>query len=180
MSVPKTINLLSKEGFEHTPLGKVLTWALTAGRVIVIFTELVVIIAFLSRFMLDRKLTDLYETNAASRLQIESQGFFEKQFRNTQARLALYKKLASSQGKAANTISNIASLLPQGVVLSKISIQDNDLSANGEALSEGGLSGFIKALSDSQKFSEVKLSNINLTAEGGQEKIKFQTSAKIK
>jgi len=55
------IELLPREEWEETSFGKFLKWLLTVGRYIVIFTELVVILAFLSRFKLDRDLTDLYK-----------------------------------------------------------------------------------------------------------------------
>jgi hypothetical protein len=58
----KEINLLPKEEFEKKPLGKFLVWALSIGRYIVIFTELIVILAFLSRFKLDRDLADLNQS----------------------------------------------------------------------------------------------------------------------
>jgi hypothetical protein len=56
------INLLPREEFEKKPIGKFLTWALSIGRYIIIFTELIVILAFLSRFKLDRDLSDLNQS----------------------------------------------------------------------------------------------------------------------
>ena len=58
---PIEINLLGQEDLKHTPQGRILNWALTYGRDIMIGTEIVVLLAFISRFSLDRKLTDLKE-----------------------------------------------------------------------------------------------------------------------
>src|SRR3990167_9181041 len=89
----KTINLLVLEGFEHSPVGKVLHWLLSAGRTIVIFTELIVIISFLSRFWLDRTLTDLSEQNNNKRAQIEASRQFEENFKSVQQRLSLVNQI---------------------------------------------------------------------------------------
>ena len=54
------INLL-KNSSDQSPLDRITDWALTYGRYIMIGTEIVVLLAFISRFSLDRKLTDLKE-----------------------------------------------------------------------------------------------------------------------
>ena len=55
------INLLGSQDLEHTPWGRIVAWATTYGRYIMITTEIIVLLAFISRFSLDRKNTDLTE-----------------------------------------------------------------------------------------------------------------------
>ena len=55
------INLLSKKDLEEKALGRFLKWSLSFGRYIIVGTEIIVLIAFFSRFKLDRQLTDLHE-----------------------------------------------------------------------------------------------------------------------
>ena len=82
MAAPKSeIELLPQEGWEKGTLGKLLKWALTAGRYIVIVTELAVIMAFLSRFKFDRELTDLHEEIKQKQAVIQSAQSFETEFR---------------------------------------------------------------------------------------------------
>jgi Tfp pilus assembly protein PilN len=175
----RSINLLQREGFEYTLVGKILGWALTIGRAIVILTELVVIVGFLSRFILDRRLNDLVELNQSKRLQIEAQSTFEKQFRSFQDRILSYKSFLSLPRKS-EMINEIASYLPAGVILTQLSIQEKSISLSGEALSEGGLAGFVKTLGESKKFINIKLGNVRLGSEGGQEKIFFSLTGEIK
>lgn len=174
MSAPKRreINLLTRRGFENALLGKIINWALSAGRIIVIVTELIVIAAFLSRFWLDRTLTDLNEQNTALKSQVEAFSSFEKEFRSFQERLALYKNLAGSQIKYSKTIKEIASSLPAEVALTNISVSENSIEIKGKALSEGGLLGFIKALGGAQTVKDIKLADLSLEARG-QELISF-------
>ena len=56
---PVPINLLPKTEFELSFWGRFIKWALSTGRYIIILTELVVIIAFMSRFKLDRDASDV-------------------------------------------------------------------------------------------------------------------------
>lgn len=169
MAAPtKRVNLAIREGFEYSTLGKILAWSLSTGRVIVILTELVVILAFLSRFWLDRQLTDLNEQNTSKKRQIEAAAKFEGEFRQAQKRLAAYQKFISSGPGAADIVREAASLLPAGVTLTRIFLAEQDLTFSGDALSEEGLAGFIHALSSSGHLKDIKLTSVSLATEGGQ------------
>ncbi len=158
----KKINLLIQEGFEHSQTGKVLAWLLSAGRAIVIITELIVITAFLSRFWLDRQLTDLIEGNSAKKTQVEASTNFEADFQNTQTRLAAVKLIDNAKILPREYIKEVTRLLPAEVVLSDISYNENKVSVTGLSLNEAGLAGFMKSLEESNKFSSVSLVNIAL------------------
>ncbi len=160
----KSVNLLLREGFEYSTLGRVLTWGLSVGRVIVIITELIVIVAFLSRFWLDRTLTDLNAENAAKKRQVEAVSKFENTFRLAQARLETFKTV-SAKTEYADRVSKITSLLPLGVTLSKIGFLKREMNLNGTALSESGLAGFIKALNESGEFQDITLLSLTLETE---------------
>ena len=60
----KEISLLPEEktGLQST-LEKAFDWLVNTGRWIIVFTELIVILAFLSRFWLDQRLADIYAKN---------------------------------------------------------------------------------------------------------------------
>lgn len=173
MSAPskKTINLLANEGFEHTQLGKLLAWLLSAGRTIVVITEVIVITAFLSRFWLDKTLTDLNEENTAKKNQIEASGAFEKDFRAVQARLTAEKTLESNRTNAIRIVKDLARLLPAGVLLTNISFSNDQVVLRGEALSEGGVAGFIKAL-DQNGYKNPAISELAIGT-AGQQTISF-------
>lgn len=174
MAAPKKreINLLKQRRFEDTLPGKVLHWALSAGRVIVIITELVVIAAFLSRFWLDRMLTDLNEQNTALKSQVEAFSSFENEFRSLQERLSLYKNLVSSQSKYPKLVKEVASSLPAEVALTSLTVSENAIELKGKSISEGGLAGFIKALGGAQTIKDIKLADLSLET-GEQQLISF-------
>src|SRR3990167_1085348 len=100
MAAPKEkalINLLPQEEFESSTFGRVLKWLLSSFRIMVIITELVVMTAFLSRFWLDAKTTDLNDSIKQKQAVIESQNNFEKEFRKTQNRLVIFKEVTEAQ-----------------------------------------------------------------------------------
>lgn len=179
MAAPKKINLLVREGFAHTTAGKVLSWALSAGRTIVIITELVVIVAFLSRFWFDRQLTDLSDRNKVKKAQIEASATFEKDFRSIQSRLLAYKELVNQKTDAAALLRQVANVLPADTVLTEFYFTNQQLTLRGIALTEAGLSGFINGLEKSEKFSKVALDELSL-AGADKRSLSFTIIAEIK
>lgn len=161
------INLLSESRFEKSAWGKFLKWALTFGRWVVIFTELVVILAFLSRFKLDRDLTDLYERIEQKQAIIESARSFEEEFRLLQKKIKIIKELEEGQLKSESLLLSLASLLPNDIYLENLSLEAGTLNLTAKALSENSLRRFLNQLISSEEFSQVSLGKTEkITKEG--------------
>lgn len=158
------INLLFKEGFEHTTGGRVLNWAVSAGRAIVVLTEVVVIVAFLSRFWLDRTLTNLNEDNDKKRAQVELSKSFEADFRDVQMRLASYKTITSRNFKVSNVVEEVGQYLPEDIVLTSVTVTEDNVELKGRAFTDGGLAILLKAIGDSKKYASVSLADIMVTS----------------
>lgn len=175
MAAPKVkkVNLLIREGFEYSTAGKTLSWLLSAGRAIVIFTELVVIIAFLSRFWLDRQLTDLVEANAAKTSQIQASKTFENDFRSVQTRLTTYQNIDNSKLGSAKLIKQFSGLLPADVQIEQIVASPGKVKLTGITLSEAGLAGFLKAIDSQGNFKNAALTDVSLKT-GGQKVIAWE------
>lgn len=175
MAAPKKqITLLPGE--ELTTLGRVLHWALNTGRLIVIVTELAVILAFLSRFWLDRVLTDLNEQIEQKANLLRANQAFERQFRHSQARLATIREI-SSQPDFAKLTNSVLSRVPPEVRLEQISVSQGNLQITGTSLSESGVEVFILGLEDA-KLGEVSLSQLGVAQEVAG--IKFAIAIKTK
>ncbi|MBU1129800.1 hypothetical protein KKE45_00570, partial [Patescibacteria group bacterium] len=89
----KEISFLPKHQDNHSFIAKLVRWVTTVGRSVIIFTELIVIAAFVSRFWLDRKNSDLSESIRQQKAILESTAPFEKDFLILQNRLKAIKKL---------------------------------------------------------------------------------------
>lgn len=158
----KNINLLVREGFEYSTAGKVLNWLLSTGRIIVILTELVVIIAFLSRFFLDKTLNDLSEQNASRRAQIEASAEFEKDFKSIQSRLGIIKKANEIKIDSADLVTTVSQLLPSDINLTSFALDNNHLQIQGVSQSELGIAGLVFSLDTSKKFINTNLADLTL------------------
>jgi len=138
-----SVNLLDQEELEHSPLGRIVTWAITYGRYIMIGTEVIVLLAFISRFSLDRKLTDINEEIAQKQAIIEANAPFEREIRALQDQLVKMKALLSDQAKIPEILSLMQSALPPDVYLGTLSVNNNKLSASAVAGTTAGFSQFL-------------------------------------
>ena len=161
--MPKTvsfdINLAPKDPFFETALGKLLKWALSVGRYIVIFTEIIVIISFVSRFTLDRQITDLNNAITQKQNVIGSFGDLENNIRTTQKVIEDYKQIEQST-EILNTFPALAEVTPPGVTLRQLNIRPTQVAISGTTFSQENLNTLINNLTLSQYFSEVEVNRI--------------------
>ena len=162
MAKKKTgINLLPQEEFEASITGRVLHWAMTTFRYIVIVTEMIVMGAFLSRFWLDAQNSDLNDLIDIKAAQIETQSEFEKEFRNTQVRLNIFQAL-NKEKRTSELMSMITTQIPDGVRLQSLSFtnQDNSAQIKGISGTEVGIAQFIANLKSNKAFKKIELNQI--------------------
>ncbi|KPJ70336.1 hypothetical protein AMJ51_02260 [Microgenomates bacterium DG_75] len=179
MAAPKTkIEFLPQEDWEQTSFGKFLKWLLTVGRYIVIFTELIVILAFLSRFKLDHDLTDLYKQIENKQAIIQNSAEFETEFRFLQKRLSTIQGLREEQLKTAQLMEEISALTPIDVSFSDLSVTGDKASFTASALSEAGLATFINNLKKSTRFTDLNIGSLSL-GEGKGVGISFTLKSQI-
>lgn len=154
------INLLPQEEFAASTFGRILAWAVGALRIIVIITEMVVMVAFLSRFWLDARATDLNDEIEQKSAIISSQKELEKSFRDAQQKLRVVSTLAAGT-KIAPLFTSAASTLPVDVTLSSISAAEGKLQVRANSLTEESISQFIVNLESKSEFSTVTLNQVS-------------------
>ncbi len=174
----RSIELLPREEWEKTSFGQILKWTLTVGRWIVITTELVVILAFLSRFKLDRDLSNLYEDIKQKQIIIESVREFEDNFRFLQKRLATIEGLEKKELAAGEIMDQITLLTPVDVSFADLNIDDHQVSLLATALSEQGLATFLNNLKQAPQFKNLVISNVSSGTEQGVG-IQFELKAEL-
>jgi len=156
-----SINLLPKDGFEFSIVGKVLKWATTAGRVLVVLTEFVVLLAFASRFYFDRKLSDLGEVLIQKEVQIAAYADVETKMRKVLAKQQPIETLQKTGIGFSNKIDNLTQILPQGTVLDSLSLDINGLRITGRSQSEYGFAQFVGGI---KKMPNIKTINMGDTS----------------
>jgi len=155
-----TINLLGDSDMEHTPVGRIVNWAITYGRYIMIGTEIVVLLAFISRFSLDRKLTDLKEEVSQKQDIIEANLPFEKDVRILQDKLAKIKTLIAAPVKPLDALTIFQTILPQGVYLSSYDLNKDKLLIQATAGSTQSFAQFMTNLQSSKYLTAIDIGDI--------------------
>jgi len=153
------INLAPKDPFFETALGKVLKWALSVGRYIVIFTEIVVIMSFVSRFTLDRQITDLNNSINQKQSVIESFGDLEMNVRTAQRLVEEYKQVEQSS-EILTTFPALTQVTPPGISLRQLIIRSNQISVTGTTFSQDTLNTLINNITVSPFFTDVEVTKI--------------------
>lgn len=163
-SVNFTINFVPKDPFFESILGRTLKWALSVGRYLVIFTELVVIMSFATRFNLDRQVTDLNDALNRKKLVIESYGTLETDYRLIQNRLADISQI-DQQANIADTFPKLIDVVPREIQLDELTISTASIYLAGVAPSQASLNIFLNNLQLSKEFFSVTVDKIESRGE---------------
>jgi len=153
------INLLPKEEFAASTWGRILTWLLSTFRIIVIFTEVIVMAVFLSRFWLDAKANDLNELLRKNQAILKTTTEFENEFRDIQKKLETFSKVSEQKINPSEYINKISNNLPQEVYLTSIQITNISIQMKGNSVSEAAISQFLVNLK--KDFSNIILMGTN-------------------
>ncbi len=126
MPAKKEISLLPNEENLNTFSARFLRWVTSVGRVVIVFVELIVIGAFLSRFWLDRKNSDLSETLRQQKAILGSTAEFEKDYLSLQGRLKFIKNFYKSEPKYVESLSSLIQSIPEGIYFQNISFNTSE------------------------------------------------------
>lgn len=157
---PVSVNLLEHEDLDDSVVNRLISWAVTYGRYIMIGTEIIVLLAFISRFSLDRKLTDLREEISQKQIILRANLPFEQEFKTVQKKLETVKKLLNKQTQTGDTLFLIQTLLPPDVYLSEFQISQNNVSFSAIAGTTDSFSLFLNKITSQKELTNVELTDI--------------------
>lgn len=161
------VNLLLNKNEQVKLQVKLLKWVLSSGRFIVVFVELIVIMAFVYRYKLDGDLADIQEKINEQVPYIESLKNDEILIRETQFQLSTIKQIKSSSPDFPQVLVKLSELTPKTIRLTGISFDRSQvltrttMSITGQTPSNLELSAYIKALQKEPTFTEISLTNIS-------------------
>lgn len=162
-----SINLVPQDEFDKSVIGKVLKWALTTGKSIVILTEFVVILAFLSRFKLDRDLNDLNEVIIQKQTLVESYSQVEEQMLDVQARMTLAGEISNTSVNVSQSMDELSRLIPIGTKMDTIELNQTNWVLRGIAGSETGFAALMSRLENSGKFATINAGDVHFDLRRG-------------
>lgn len=172
------INLLPQDPFLDSTLGRVMQWAMGAGRYIVIFTEIIVILSFAARFTLDRQVTDLNETLYDQIQQLEGMAADEAAFRLAQAQLAEIKK-SQDVSNILEVFAVLNTVVPAEVILNTLNISQSSISLEATAQTQASFIQFVNNLQLTPQFNRISIGKVESSG-SGQNGFSFSIQASTK
>jgi len=159
-SKSKQVNLIPQDEFELSNLGRILKWALSTFRIMVIVTELIVMSAFLSRFWLDARNSDLNDEINSSKSLINAYKSTELEFRSLQTRINIAKSIYG-EPKVSNVVSTITKLMPEDIILNSISVVDQQVVLKAASFSEKSIAQFLINIESEKTLEDVNLAQVS-------------------
>lgn len=160
------INLLPEDPLASSFGGRFLRWGLSVGRYIVMATELVVILAFLSRFKLDREVTDLNEAIAEKQTVVAAYEQVEIDYRTLAKKIGAMATFKTGSVEPVVVLDQLAKVTPWEVTFSSIELTDKELRLQGTTASERGLNTLLKLLVK-EGFKDLRVDQVSSLGEGG-------------
>lgn len=156
----KQINLLPREDFDKTTLGRVLKWSLTTFRYIVIFVELIVVGGFLSRFYFDVQIGNLNEEIMQQSAAISARSDFERIFRKTQLKLSVLENISSESNSVIPIIKVISDNISSDSQVTRLTKDGAKVSIEIATLSEVSALNFTENLRRSDVFLKLSITRV--------------------
>ena len=160
------LDLLKSQGSPQQLFTKLLGWTLSAGRYLIIFVEIIVLAAFLTRFKFDAELSDTKEAIENQIPYIDSLAPDEVKIRRLQLQIATIKEKKTKLLDFSQVLEAISNQVPAGVTLTNIGIEQSlsglDIRLNGKATNDLELASFVAGLKDDSRFSGISLKSVAL------------------
>lgn len=159
--MPESLSSINLVRNKQIPLfDKFMNWALTVGRLIVILTEIVAVLAFVYRFSLDERLVDLHSAIKQKQTIVSLLRKDEDKYRNLQNRIALASSAEKKITKTSKIIQDVIALVPLGVKINDLTLNKDRISININASSITSLTDFINILKNYPDIKSINIDNI--------------------
>lgn len=158
-----SINLIKTDKKET--INHVVNWALTIGRALIIFVEVIALSALLYRFILDNQLRDVHTKIKQEQAILESQKKNEDTYKNLQDRLSIISLVSDKGSESVRIFKDIVSFAPLGMTFSNISLTETAVRIETNVSSVLPLSYFINSLKTHKDVESISIDKIeNKTA----------------
>jgi Tfp pilus assembly protein PilN len=161
-----SINLLHPQGFpQRLPL-QFLKWLINYGRFIVIFVEIIVLVAFVYRFKLDSDLAALKEEINTNVPYIESLSKDEALIKQTHQRLSIVSTVYGKNSIWSPVLDKVRQYLPDNTRINSLNInlveQVSHFKITAQTSANNDISTFLNNLKkDTETFQNVQLTGLS-------------------
>ena len=138
---------------------------------------MVVMAAFLSRFYLDSRITNLNDEIKTKQATVEAFSSFEKDFRAIQFKLSIAKSIINQQPNVLSYLNNLTSHTPDEINFQNFSYAEKKLTVRALSPSEVTIAQLFANLKQNDTFSAVQLSQLS-SSESEQLNFTFEMETK--
>ena len=159
------IDFLRSQDQSQRVYSKLIKWLLSKGRFILVFVELLVLIAFISRFKLDADLAAIKEQTEQYIPYVESLRPDENLIRQLQFQIAKIKEVKQDHPDYSAILQKISTLTPISITISNLNLQKNaemvDFKITGVSQINQAISAYVFSLRKDLSFTNVNLETIS-------------------
>lgn len=163
----KSINLIPTDKFSKTLVGRVINWLLSTFRVIVILVEFVVMGAFLSRFWLDAKNSDVTDELRDRQFVVEASQDIEDEMNTFMIKVNRLQTLSKVNTPLLEFMQFLPSSVPPEVTLTNFDVYAKVASLIGTTISENNVRQLATNLQANESVASVVVSNLSTNKETG-------------
>lgn len=155
----ESLNFVEPQYHTENLLDQIFQWVLQSGRKIIIFTEIIVLGVFISRFALDRKIHDLRENVESKKTIIESTKNIEIEHRRIQAKLINLEQIVKAQSDFRTWLDEFTTKIPQNLSLKTLTVKTYGASLSASASDASSFATFINLLITDPKVKTIVLTS---------------------
>ncbi len=160
-----SINLIKDQ--KNDIVERIINWSLSIGRILVIATELVALLAFLWRFGLDQQLIDLHTQIKQKQVIVAAFKKQEDEYRNLQDRLSIASNFSTIQEKNQQDLKAILNIGTKYASFNKISNSSNKISMEINIPSVISLSNLVNEIKSYPSTQNISIDKIETKTSSG-------------
>ena len=155
--LPKALNLLDPAEKPTSAWDKIYVWVFSIGRYIIIGVEMIVLLAFASRFVLDRRNNDLKESLDVKVRILQDQKEIESELRRVQSILNNFSDMIDCQKLISPKLTDILDDIPDEFEIDSISVTQSSVNFSGLAPSYEVIKTLEEDLREDPDYGEVSV-----------------------
>ena len=158
------INLLNNIGIPQDSSEWFYLWLVTYGRYILIGVEIIVIMVFFSKILVDQEYNSAISTSYNMQSKFKSKKVINEinLITNYQSKMSSLIALSQTNFRYEYTLNKILTLIPTGISIQSINIQNNNLNIIGVSSSYNALQNLLNNFkSDNKDFNKVYLPSLS-------------------
>lgn len=154
------IDLLLRKDLTQKYSGRFLLWALTVGRYIAIFTELVVIAGVIARFTLDYQRNNITEDVLEQQKILASYQLTETRMKRLSKLFSTVAAIEGNKSFAAELLTDLGKVTPFDLRFETLQISPESMEMSGVSLSANSFAAFLSGLNSFKEFDDIILDSI--------------------